>query len=219
MRGNAWIVGALGVLVACAEPAPVTPPRPPAVVDATPSPPSDPKPAILPTQAVPADAAAREDAVRGESLFVGRPAPEFRGQDASGGANELASHRGRFVVLRFFDAADLPDCVCDANAESDSLWRMQEIDADVIVVGPLVPAKAAQLAHKYGLSFTLLCDADRRIAELYEVGQAGGAVGPNATRQTFVIGPDGTIEAHWPLIVPHGHAARVKAWLDARRAR
>lgn len=228
MRANAWVIGGIVAVTACAEPA-VTPlpPRPAVRTDATSTPhepfPQDAAPKssvpVLPTQAVPADAAAREDAVRGESLFVGRPAPEFRGQDANGGAHELASHRGRFVVLRFFDAADLPDCVCDANAESDSLWRMQEIDADVIVVGPLVPAKAAQLAHKYGLSFTLLCDADRRIAELYEVGQAGGAVGPNATRQTFVIGPDGTIEAHWPLIVPHGHAARVKAWLDARRAR
>lgn len=214
MRVNAWIVVPLGVLVACAEPAPVTPPRPPVVVEATPPTNSNPKPVILPTQGVPADAATREDAARATSLFVGRPAPEFTAIDANGATYESTRHRGRFVVLRFFTAADLPDCVCDANAESDSLWRMQEIDADVVAVGPFPPAKAEALAHKYGLSFTLLCDADRALAQLYDVGDD-----PTAARQTFVVGPDGTIEAHWPTIVPQGHAARVKAWLDARRAR
>ncbi|MBK6938681.1 MAG: redoxin domain-containing protein [Planctomycetes bacterium] len=212
MRVNAWIVAPLGIFVACAQPAPVAPPRPPVVVAATPSPPSDAKSVILPTQAVPANAATREDAARATSLFVGRPAPEFTAIDAHGAPHALADHRGRFVVLRFFVAADLPDCVCDANAESDSLWRMQEIDADVLAVGPFAPAKAEALAHKYGLSFTLLCDADRALAQLYDAGDA-----PDAARQTFVIGPDGSIEAHWPTIVPQGHAARVKAWLDARR--
>lgn len=214
MRVNAWIVGPLGVLVACAEPAPVTVPRPAAPSASVPPTSPDAKPAILPTQAVPADAATREDAARKTSLFVGRPAPEFTAIDAHGATHTLADHRGRFVVLRFFVAADLPDCVCDANAESDSLWRMQEIDADVLAVGPFAPAKAEALAHKYGLSFTLLCDTDRALAQLYDVGDA-----PDAARQTFVIGPDGTIEAHWPTIVPQGHAARVKTWLDARRAR
>jgi hypothetical protein len=83
MRVNAWIVGPLGVLAACAEPAPVTPPRPPVVDASAPPANSDAKPTLLPTQAVPADAATREDAARATSLFIGRPAPEFHGQDAT----------------------------------------------------------------------------------------------------------------------------------------
>ncbi|MBL8766937.1 MAG: redoxin domain-containing protein [Planctomycetes bacterium] len=216
---NLSIFAALGVLSACAEPTLVIVSRPPVDPASTPGSDSNAKAVILPTQAVPPDAASREDAARETSLFVGRPAPDFTAIDAHGAPHTLADHRGRFVVLRFFVAADLPDCVCDANAQSDSLWRMQEIDADVLAVGPFPPAKAEVLAHKYGLSFTLLCDADHAIAQTYDVGNVGDAAQPDAARQTFVIGPDGTIEAHWPTIVPQGHAARVKAWLDARRAR
>ncbi len=73
---------------------------------------------------------------------------------------------------------------------------------------------------KYELPFTLLSDADHRVAEAYGVWGEKTFAGRRymgVERSTFVIGPDGRLEKAWPTVKPDGHAREVLDWLGQGR--
>lgn len=65
---------------------------------------------------------------------------------------------------------------------------------------------------KYDLPFTLLADADKKIANLYGVLKEKNMYGKKVMgieRTTFVIGPDRKIARVFAKVKPEGHAEEV----------
>jgi peroxiredoxin Q/BCP len=81
------------------------------------------------------------------------------------------------------------------------------------------PAESHQdFRDKYGLTFTLLTDAEGDFLEA--IGAWGektmyGRTSEGIKRSTFVIGKDGTLLKHYPNVRANGHAERVLA--DVRK--
>ncbi len=69
------------------------------------------------------------------------------------------------------------------------------------------PAENKAFAEKFGYTFPLLCDVDRKVGLAYKA--ADTAQDKYAKRFTYVIGPDGRIEQAIDTKDPGGQAERL----------
>ncbi len=138
---------------------------------------------------------------------VGEHAPEFDGRTSDGGTLTSSTLRGHPLVLYFYPKANTSGCTAEARGFAEQYGAFQK--AGVQVVGVSVDSVAAQRSfrERCDLPFPLIADDDKRIARAYDVL---GFLGM-AKRVTFLIGPDGTVEAVHQGVLPAPH---VRAALD-----
>jgi peroxiredoxin Q/BCP len=137
-----------------------------------------------------------------EFLEPGSPAPPFEARDQDGAVVRLADLRGRPVVLYFYPEDDTPGCTREACAFRDDLEAFRGRGAVVLGVSTQDAASHRVFRDRYGLTFPLLADPDKRITRAY------GALGllGLAKRVTYVIGPDGRIVAAFRRMDPKTHS-------------
>lgn len=98
----------------------------------------------------------------------------------------------------------------------DAYSRIQKAGAVVLGISGDTPAAQKKFKDKYGLPFTLLADADKKVASLYGVLKEKNMYGKKVKgieRTTFLIGPDGKVAKVFPKVKPDGHAEEVLAAL------
>lgn len=147
-------------------------------------------------------------------LDVGDEAPEFELLDQDGDPVSLADFAGRRVVLYFYPRADTPGCTREAVDFRDN-WDVYE-DHDLVVLGVSNdPVENLEpFREKYDLPFSLLSDPDGTVASAYDSYgdiEVQGERYDIALRNTYVIDPEGRIEAVYEDVSPDGHAEEVLA--------
>ncbi len=150
------------------------------------------------------------------NLNVNDKAPEFTLQDENEKEISLKSLRGKVVVLYFYPRADTPGCTVEACAFRDTYKQMQKTGAVLLGISPDTPKAQKKFQNKFSLPFSLLADADKKVAEAFGVLQEKTMYGKKVmgiARTTFVIGPDGKIQHIFPKVKPEGHALEVLAYL------
>jgi thioredoxin-dependent peroxiredoxin len=83
-------------------------------------------------------------------------------------------------------------------------------------ISPDKPSAQRKFADKEALPFTLLADAEKKVAIAYGVLQEKTMYGKKVmgiARTTFIIGPDGKIGYIFEKVKPAGHAEEVLAYL------
>ena len=83
-------------------------------------------------------------------------------------------------------------------------------------ISPDTPKAQKKFADKFDLPFTLLADAEKKVANAFGVMKEKNMYGKKVwgvARTTFVIGPDGKIQHIFENVKPEGHAAEVLAYL------
>ena len=150
------------------------------------------------------------------NLNINDKAPDFTLQDENGKEISLKSLRGKVVVLYFYPRADTPGCTVEACAFRDTYKQMQKTGAALLGVSPDTSKAQKKFQEKFKLPFSLLADADKKVANLFGVLQEKNMYGKKVmgiARTTFVIGPDGKIQHIFPKVKPEGHAVEVLAYL------
>jgi peroxiredoxin Q/BCP len=145
---------------------------------------------------------------------VGDAAPDFRLQDQNNQWHELADYSGKWVVLYFYPKADTPGCTTEACEFRDNIFAYEDLGAAVVGVSLDDVASQAAFAEKYSLPFPLLSDAQQDVATKYGVLTSFGAM-TVASRQTFLINPEGQIAKHYATVDPAAHSEEVLADLNA----
>jgi peroxiredoxin Q/BCP len=149
-------------------------------------------------------------------LNVNDKAPEFTLQDENGKEISLKGLRGKVVVLYFYPRADTPGCTIEACEFRDTYKQMQKTGAVLLGISPDTPKAQKKFQDKFKLPFSLLADADKKIADAFGVLQEKNMYGKKVmgiVRSTFIIGPEGKIEHVFPKVKPEGHSAEVLAYL------
>jgi thioredoxin-dependent peroxiredoxin len=85
-------------------------------------------------------------------------------------------------------------------------------------ISPDTPSAQKKFAEKEKLPFTLLADADKKIAIAYDVLKEKNMYGKKVmgiARTTFVIGPDGKIQHIFEKVKPEGHGEEVLEYLKS----
>ena len=84
-------------------------------------------------------------------------------------------------------------------------------------ISPDTPKAQKKFQEKEKLPFTLLADAEKKVATAFGVLKEKNMYGKKVmgiARTTFVIGPDGKIEHIFENVKPDGHAEEVLEYLN-----
>jgi len=151
-------------------------------------------------------------------MDINDKAPEFTLPDQNGENVSLKDLRGKYVVLYFYPRADTPGCTIEACEFRDSYKKVENTGAVVLGVSPDTPKALKKFEEKYGLPFTLLGDADKKVCNAYGVIQEKNMYGKKVmgvARTTFIIGPEGKIRHIFHKVKPQGHADEVLNFLKS----
>ena len=147
-------------------------------------------------------------------LETGQEAPQFELPDQHGDPISLADFEDQHVVLYFYPRADTPGCTTEACGFRDTWDAFEEREVAVLGVSNDPVENLEPFRQKHDLPFTLLSDKDGAVATAYDSFgdvEVDGDVYDIALRNTYVIGPDGRIEAVYEDVSPDGHAEEILA--------
>jgi peroxiredoxin Q/BCP len=149
-------------------------------------------------------------------MKVNDKAPEFTLPDQNGEEISLKQYRGKYVVLYFYPRADTPGCTIEACEFRDAYKKMQKSGAILLGISPDTSKAQNKFAEKFDLPFTLLADADKKVANAYQTVKEKNMYGKKVmgvARMTFIIGPEGKIIHIFDKVKPEGHAEQVLEYL------
>lgn len=156
-------------------------------------------------------------AVASESPTVGDPAPGFKLQDQRGDWHKLEDYRGTWLAVYFYPRDDTPGCTTEACNFRDNIYAFKAIDAAVVGISVDDVESHRKFSDKYKLPFVILADTEGSTAEAYGVLRDWKLV-QIASRQSFLINPEGVLVKHYEEVDPDTHTQEVLADLKALMA-
>ena len=148
--------------------------------------------------------------IAGEPPAVGSDAPSFKLQDQNGDWHALEDYRGQWLAVYFYPKDDTPGCTKEACNFRDNIYAFKAIGAAVVGVSVDDVESHKKFSDKYKLPFTLLADEDHAMATAYGVLKDYKLV-KVASRQSFLVDPDGKIAKHYAKVKPDTHTEEVLA--------
>lgn len=140
-------------------------------------------------------------------LAVGDPAPAVTLTLHDGKTVELASLRGKQVLVYFYPKDDTPGCTVEAQGLRDAFTDLQAAGVQVFGVSTQDAKSHEAFIDKHDLPFPLVVDDRGEVARAFRVPVKG----EYAARQSFLVGADGKVKKVWLDVKPSDHAAEVLA--------
>ena len=139
---------------------------------------------------------------------TGEVAPRFSMTADDGALVTNDGLAGQRYVLYFYPKDDTPGCTTQACSLRDNWSRVTDTGIQLFGVSPDSVKSHVRFRDKYRLPYRLLSDEGHAVAEAFgvwiEKSFAGRTYHGNE-RTTFVIGPDGRVEAVLPRVKPDEH--------------
>ena len=146
----------------------------------------------------------------GKPPVVGSDAPSFKLQDQSGEWHALEDYHGQWLAVYFYPRDDTPGCTKEACNFRDNIYAFKALGAAVVGISVDDVESHKEFSDKYKLPFTILADESSETAEAYGVLKDYKLV-KLASRQSFLIDPDGVIVKHYDDVDPDTHTDEVLA--------
>jgi peroxiredoxin Q/BCP len=146
----------------------------------------------------------------GEPPMEGSAAPSFKLQDQNGDWHTLEEYRGKWLAIYFYPKDDTPGCTTEACNFRDNIYAFKAIDATVVGISVDDVESHKEFSTKYKLPFTILADSDNVTAKEYGVLRDYKLM-KLASRQSFLVDPEGVIAKHYADVDPDTHTAEVLA--------
>ena len=150
-------------------------------------------------------------------LEGGDEAPEFELPNQHGEIVRRSDFEGDRLVVYFYPRANTDGCTTEACAFQETRDEFDDHDTHVVGISDDPVEDLAAFAEEYDLEFDLLSDEFGEVATLYESygeKQLFGNTFDGVFRNTYVVGPDGHVEAVYEDVSPEGHAEDVLAGLE-----
>jgi peroxiredoxin Q/BCP len=154
-----------------------------------------------------AAASSEADANQDKPLAAGDPAPNVTFTLHDGKQLALASLKGQPVVVYFYPKDDTQGCTLEAEGIRDDYGAFEQAKVKIFGVSTQDADSHVAFIDKYKLPFDLVVDSGGKIAEAFRVPLNGGM----AKRQTFLVGPSGTIKHVWLDVDPAQHSKELLA--------
>ena len=152
-----------------------------------------------------------------EGPVVGKEAPGFNLQDQNGEWHDLQDYRGTWLAIYFYPKDDTPGCTTEACNFRDNIYAFKAIGASVVGISVDDVESHKEFSGKYKLPFTILADEESETAQDYGVLRDWKLI-QIASRQSFLVDPDGVIVKHYEEVDPDTHTQEVLADLEALMA-
>ena len=145
-------------------------------------------------------------------LQTGIKAPDFSGVDENGRQVSLSDFAGKKLVLYFYPKDSTPGCTAEACNLRDNYERFIELGYEILGVSKDSAASHKRFIEKYSLPFHLISDPECKILKAYEAWGPKKFMGRETIgtlRTTYVIGPDGVIEAAIGKVDTKNHTEQI----------
>jgi len=156
-------------------------------------------------------------AFAGETPAPGDPAPGFHLQDQNGDWHDLSDYSGTWLAVYFYPKDDTPGCTTEACNFRDNIYAFKAINAEVVGISVDDVDSHKEFSDKYKLPFVILADPEGDTAEAYGVLRDWKLL-QIASRQSFIINPQGQIAKHYEDVDPDTHTDQVLEDLKALMA-
>lgn len=153
-------------------------------------------------------------------LEIGDGAPEFELPNQHGETVRRSDFDGQRVVVYFYPRAGTDGCTTEAREFEDVREDFEDRGVGIVGISDDSVADLEPFAADHELGFDLLSDPEGEVATLYDAygeKRLFGNTFDGVFRTTYVVGPDGTIEAAYEDVSPDGHADDVLEDLGERR--
>ena len=146
-------------------------------------------------------------------------APNFTLQNENGEQVSLQDYQGKNVILYFYPKDLTPGCTTQACDFRDRYEDFSDLNAVILGVSLDDAAKHTKFIEKHGLPFSLLVDAEHKVAEAYGVWTLKKNFGKEymgIERTTFLINEQGIVEKEWRKVRVKNHIEDVLNYLKTR---
>jgi peroxiredoxin Q/BCP len=140
------------------------------------------------------------------NLKEGDVAPDVEMALQDGRKVKLSSLKGQLVAVYFYPKDQTTGCTIEADNFRDRFADLKSAGITVIGVSAQDAASHKAFIDKEKLPFDLAIDEDKSMAKAFGVPMIGPGL---HSRQTFLIGKDGTIKKIWREVKPKDHADEV----------
>jgi peroxiredoxin Q/BCP len=144
----------------------------------------------------------------------GQVAPDFTLPSQDSPAVSLKDFRGKWVVLYFYPKDGTHGCTIEAHNFQRDLPKFEAANAVILGVSVDDAGSHQSFCTKEGLTFKLLADTDKTVSREYG-SVMNLMVTKIASRNTFLIDPQGRIAKAWIGVEPNHHSEEVLAALAA----
>jgi peroxiredoxin Q/BCP len=144
---------------------------------------------------------------------VGQIAPGFTLPSQDGSQISLDRFHGKWVVLYFYPKDMTTGCTIEAHNFQRDQAKYDAENAVILGVSVDTPDSHKQFCAKEGLTFRLLADPEHKVVDEYgSLGHFGAMT--IASRNTFLIDPQGKIAKVWTKVDVQHHSEEVLAAID-----
>lgn len=150
-------------------------------------------------------------------IAVTKPAPDFTLEDQNGQTHTLSDQKGHHTLIYFYPRDNTPGCTAQACSLRDNLEDLEKDGVKVFGVSADDVTSHKKFSDKYELPFPILSDPDKTMIQSYDAWGKKKLYGrefEGIVRSAVLIGPDLTIEAHWPKIQPLKTVSEVQKFLS-----
>jgi peroxiredoxin Q/BCP len=147
-------------------------------------------------------------ACAGDPPQLGSAAPGFKLQDQNGDWHNLEDFRGKWLAVYFYPKDDTPGCTTEACNFRDNIYAFKGIGAEVVGISVDDVDSHKEFSSKYKLPFTILADVGGEISDSYGV-LIDYKLTQIASRQSFLVNPEGVIVKHYGEVDPDTHTDQV----------
>jgi peroxiredoxin Q/BCP len=146
-----------------------------------------------------------------DTVQAGAAAPNFTLPSQEDKPVSLTDYKGKWVVLYFYPKDQTTGCTIEAHNFQRDMAKYDALNAVVLGVSLDTVEGHKAWCAKDTFSFKLLADPDHKVVDAY--GVPVKAMGPAkfASRQTFLIAPDGKVAKVWPTVDVKVHSDEVLA--------
>ncbi|MCB1657948.1 MAG: peroxiredoxin [Pseudomonadales bacterium] len=148
------------------------------------------------------------------ATWVGTAAPQITLPDQTGKMRQLNDFKGKWLVLYFYPKNHTSGCTEEAKRFKENFAQFQKQNIAVVGVSLDSVESHKKFAQDLQLPFTLLSDSQKTLSKALGVLQGFGAFS-FASRETFLIDPQGNIVYHYDDVNPQNHATQILA--DVKR--
>lgn len=148
-------------------------------------------------------------------ISTGTSAPNFTLPSQEDKNVSLSDYRGKWVVLYFYPKDMTSGCTLEAHNFERDQEKYKAANAVVLGVSLDTVESHKTFCTKDSLTFKLLADPDHKAIDAYGVPLKGAGPMHFASRETFLISPDGKIVRSWEVKNIQDHSAEVLAEIAA----
>jgi peroxiredoxin Q/BCP len=145
----------------------------------------------------------------GDVLQAGATAPGFSLPSQEDTKVSLSQYKGKWIVLYFYPKDMTSGCTIEAHNFQRDLPKYDALNAVVLGVSLDSVESHKTFCSKDSLTFKLLADPDHTVIDAYGVPLSGMGPMKHASRDTFLITPQGKIAKVWTGVNPNSHSEEV----------